>query len=306
MKSIYLFLSAMLLINTSCSNNDDVSSEVVSEDEYFNLDVGGIKLPLAIRNSYEYNSGGINQIGDDLFLLYANYGFGSSSEQTHNLKIYFDKTGGTINVHQVSHGINSPGFFNYRNYENYPSNYFNITIISLDEVNKRIKLNFSGKLYLNETNMNSESIDINGNLDIFYGVGDSPYYGIVVYGIEQYCSANFNNNQWVARNEKYLSAFTASDPYRIELFFANAAPVGSYNFNPLSSENYVRLSKFNTSTLNYDYYNCTGVASYSYKEFHGLTRYSFIGTFNFIAVNPNDPSDIIQVTEGVFRSYQQY
>lgn len=295
----------MLLIGGSCSNNDDISSQD-STDEYFNLDIGGIKLPLAIRNSYEYNSGGINQIGDDIFLLYANYGFGSSSEQTHNLKIYFDKTGGTINVHQESHGINSPGFFNYRNYENYPSNYFDINIISLDEVNKRIKLNFSGKLYLNEADMNSESIEINGNLDILYEASESTYYGIVVNGIEQYCSANFNANRWIARNEKYLSVFTASDPYRIEIFFANSAAIGSYNFNPSSSENYVRLSKFNTSTLNYDYYNCTGVASYSYKEFHGLTRYSFIGTFSFIAVNPNDPSDIIQLTDGVFRSYQQY
>jgi hypothetical protein len=58
--------------------------------------------------------------------------------------------------------------------------------------------------------------------------------------------------------------------------------------------------------MTYDYYIISGQVGYTYREYHGYTYYSFIGTFSFTATNPNNPTDIIQVTNGVFRSYQQF
>ena len=42
------------------------------------------------------------------------------------------------------------------------------------------------------------------------------------------------------------------------------------------------------------------------REFSKDHNYSFIGTFSFMAVNPNNSADVIQVTNGEFRSYQHF
>ncbi|MFT3795036.1 hypothetical protein [Flavobacterium sp.] len=124
-------------------------------------------------------------------------------------------------------------------------------------------------------------------------------------GVPQYCNAKFNTVDWKAWTEPQNSIFTSTDAYRIETHFAVTTTPGSYAINE-SSGNYVRFSKFNTATLTYDYYNVTGTIAHSYREFHGAASYSYIGTFNFTAVNPNNPSDVIQVTDGTFRSYQKF
>ncbi len=304
MKRIVTFLFSLVLFCSGCSSSDSTTPaepEPVDE-QYFRLNVGGIELPLS--RGANFNRGAIDLKGD-VFLINALYGYDSSSPQLHQLSIHFDKNGAIIDAKQRSNSIDYFGSYDYINYENFPSNYFHINIISLDEVNKKIKLNFTGKLYLNKKDMNSEAIDISAELNQDYGIIETPY-GIRVNDIEQYCSAKFNNATWIARKETYYSQFTAPDAYKIETHFASSATPGSYNFTSASTDNYIRFSKFNIATLTYDYYNVTGTITHSYREFHGLKKYSFIGTFSFTAVNPNNPADVIQVTEGVFRSYQQY
>jgi hypothetical protein len=302
MKKIAIFLFSLVLFCSGCSSNDSTTLEEITNEQYFRLNVGGVELPLS--PDANFNRGAIDMTGD-VFLIHAEYGYDSSSPQLHLLKIYFDKSGAIIEAKQQSYSVDFFGSYDYLNYENFPSNYFHINIISLDEVNKKIKLNFTGKLYLNNTDMNSEAITISAELNQNYGIIETPY-GIRVNDIEQYCSAKFNNVPWIARKEKYYSEFTAPDAYKIETHFTSNATPGSYDFTPSSTDNYIRFSKFNIGTLTYDYYNVTGVIAHSYREFHGLTNYSFIGSFSFTAVNPNNPSDVIQVTDGIFRSYQQY
>lgn len=311
MKKIIAFLLFSILLCSSCANDtasspvtNPVNQPIQTNSEYFRINVGGIQLPLAIRNSSELNSGYMIKDSDDLYHLSAIIGFGFYSDQNHRLEIIFDKNGKIIKAEQVSQDFF--GTLEYKNYQNFPSNYFQINVVSLDEANMRIKLTFTGNLYLNSLDFNSEALTISGDLDMKYTMNQGASIGILVNGIEQYCSANFNNVLWKARCENQYSAFTAPDPYKLEIHFASSATIGSYNFNPTSSDNYVKFSKFNTLTLSYDYYNTTGIVSYTYREFHGASKYSFIGTFNFTAVNPNNSSDIIQVTDGKFRSYQQY
>lgn len=192
----------------------------------------------------------------------------------------------------------------YNNYINFPSNYFLATDFSIDETNKKIKFKFNGKLYFDQRSLASESRDLQGDVDMMYtDQGDDPF-PIVINNVEQYCRANFNATPWFARFEHTFSSFTDENPYKIEINFANSPTPGSFNFTSASTSNYVRLSKFNTTTLTYDYYNVNGQVAYSYREYHGGTKYSFIGTFSFTAVNPNNAADIIQVNDGVFRSYQ--
>jgi len=57
----------------------------------------------------------------------------------------------------------------------YSAHYFEFNVISIDEVNKRIKGSFSGYLYADPLNLNSEQKFISGNFDIYY-YDVVPYY----------------------------------------------------------------------------------------------------------------------------------
>ena len=239
MKRIVIFLFSLVLFCSGCSSSDSTTPAELVNVQYFRLNVGGIELPLSRDGNF--NRGAIDLKGD-VFFINAQYGYDSSSPQLHQLTIYFDKNGAIIDAKQNSFSIDFFGSYNYMNYENFPSNYFHINIISLDEVNKKIKLNFTGKLYLKETDMNSEAINISAELNQNYGIIEAPYE-IRVNDIEQYCSAKFNNATWIARKEKYYSQFTAPDAYKIETHFASSATPGSYNFTPASADNCIKFSK---------------------------------------------------------------
>ena len=308
MRKLILIIVLGILV-MSCSSDDQKVLPETIDEEYFNLNFGGILLSVdPNNNSASFNRASIIRNGD-YFTLDVICGFSSSSNEQNFLRFFFDKNGKLIYAERKANSASIVGLLYYNNYHNFPSHYFNISFLSLDEFNKRVKLNFSGNLYLNKNNLNSESVFLNGELDMTYIVPDQEedyINNIKVNGIDQYCSAKFNNLPWKAWFEDSYSEFTSSDEYKLEPHFSSNTNVGSYNFNPTSTDNYVRFSKFNTITHNYDYYNVSGQVSYSYREFHGLGKYSFIGSCNFTATNPNNPSDVIQVTDGVFRSYQQF
>lgn len=302
----------LVVVCTSCSNSDVSSTDpVVAANDYFNLNVSGTQFSLS-TDFNKVNAGNIYWNG---YAFYVGIALGQSlAASNHKIELYFDRTGKVISVKDYSMDGNS-GTYTYFNYPNFPANYFNVNIISLDEVNHKIKLEFLGNLYLNKTDLNSESIAIQGELNMSY-VADlnmdpnqDPY--ININQIPQGCTAKFNNIVWKAFREdldysQSSSVFTASDPYKIETHFALNAAVGSYNFTSASTDNYIKFSKFNTTTLVYDYYNVTGFIAYSYREFHGAEMYSFIGTFGFTAVNPSNPADTVTVTDGNLKSYQYY
>ena len=301
MKKSVLRILLLTLIFTGCSTNDSASKE------YFNFSVGGIDFSLVPNGeSDSFNRAQVLRNGD-LFVIIIVMGFTSDSLEQNFYKIYFDKNGNVIYAERKADSSSAGGLsLTFKNYPDFSSNYFTINILSINESSKKIRLNFSGNLYYHESNLNSESVLIEGDLDMTYNENQELNYDIKFNGIDQYCSAKLNSLPWKAWQEYTFSQFTSTDAYKIEPHFASDSNVGSYNFNATSTDNYVRFSKFNTSTLTYDYYIVTGQVAYSYKEFHGGNMYSFIGTFNFTATNPNNPSDVIQVTDGVFRSYQQF
>jgi hypothetical protein len=53
--------------------------------------------------------------------------------------------------------------------------------------------------------------------------------------------------------------------------------------------------------MDYTIYNCTGTMTLSSVEPFNITAEMLTGTFSFTAVNPTDSSDVIQVTDGIFK-----
>lgn len=298
MKFPLMFL-VLSFLTFGCSSNDD---NTTANNTNFKLVVDGVEYNVPPRNNSEDLGGTIGKGGDKISISIVQGDLNNTDSKLF-LNLIFSTSGKFISGNMRFFSYN---FFNptYYNFIHFPSNYFQVSSFNLDEVNKKIQMKFKGKLFENKELLNSDSRDIEVELNTDYTDNGNVSDPLTFNGIEQYCRANFNSTPWFARFEHTASSFTNEDAYKIETHFANTEATGSYNFTSSSTDNYVKLSKFNTVTLIYDYYNVTGQVAYTYREFHGANRYSFIGTFSFTAVNPNNPSDIIQVTNGEFRSYQ--
>ena len=303
MKNSILILIIGLLIASCTSSNNDSSDSNSNRLDRFNLLIDDVNFGLPNSQDINYQVT-VSKKADIISLIMTN-GDLNNTDSMLNMSLNFTKNGKFLSGTLF---FNSNNFFNprYNNFIDFPSNFFNCTLLELDEVNKRVKINFEGKLYENKNYITSDSRQISGQLNLPYTDNGTQSDPLVVNGIEQYCRANINSVSWFARFENSYSAFTDEGAYKIETHFVNSPTPGNYNFNSSSTVNYVKFSKYNPITMTYDYYTISGQVGYTYREYHGFTYYSFIGTFSFTATNPNNPADIIQVTNGVFRSYQQF
>lgn len=303
MKSrLLILIIGFFIASCTSSNNDSANNNSLSQDR-FNLVIDGVNLGLPTSQDVNYVIS-VYKKGDVIQLGVYNGDF-NNTDSALTLSLNFSKYGKFISGTLF---FNSFNYYNprYNNFIDFTSNFFNCTLLELDEVNKRVKINFDGKLYENKNSLTSDSRHLSGQLNLPYTDNGNQSDPLVVNGIEQYCRVNINSAPWFARFENSYSAFTDEGAYKIETHFVNSPTPGNYNFNSSSTDNYVKFSKYNPITMTYDYYNITGQVGYTYREYHGSTYYSFIGTFSFTATNPNNPADIIQVTNGVFRSYQQF
>jgi len=293
---LFLLLSVLFAGCSGDDTNEQAQTVVPGDGQYFNLKVNGTDLSFDTTNIYSPNNYRFS-IKGNVFTLAAHFG-------PNHLLINFDKNGKFLGANLDVPSVYDV-FIGYDSYENFPSNYFNLRILSLDENAKRIKVSFFGKLYRFEDDLNSESFDIeSGEFDLKYEGDETAYSGIIFNYSHDNCSANFNGTPWVATKE-YYGVFSTDDPYKLLIHFAPGMSPGTFNFSfPSSSATYVKLYKFNTSTLIYDEYEVTGQIAFTYKENHGANDYTYFGTFNCTAVNPENSADTIQITNGKFISYQ--
>ena len=302
---INIFLVLVFLSGCSSDSPAVPNPDPVAPTDFCKMSVDGTQF---IFDPIQNNSpnAAYARITGDKFTITLNSLFYAGSTNWTRFELVFTKQGKFMSCTRYS---------NFSNYKNFPAHYFNLTIDSIDEINKKIKLHFSGKIYLNKLNLNSEANELNGELSMQYTGDETAYSGLSMGpGIPQHCTANFNGTPWKALFEDSYSVFTAEDPYKVFIHFGvNATQPGTYPIalgNPDANgdlnrlETYIAFYKFNTETLHFDRYIVTGEVAYSYREFYGGNQYSYMGRFNFTAVNPANPQDVIQVTDGDFRSYQ--
>ncbi len=296
MRQILTLLLFFALVLSSCSS-DDAPSNSGNGSTYFKLKINGTDFAPQL-NKYSVILQG------NIFTVVIN-----NDQINGDFTLRFDKreNGKLLDIEVELHDERF-GIAGYKNYINYPSNYFDVNLISLDENSNTVKASFSGKLYYRNGDLNSEAIDVAGEFSADYEDGGGPQ---IMYDI--HCTAKFNGNPWEAVFTNFQSnwgprmTFTTYDPYKIDIRFApNNNQTGTFDVTPTSAENYIKLAKFNTTTLTYDYYDVSGNLDYYYKEFHGATNYTYFGSFNFTAVNPNNPADVIEVIDGQFISGHSY
>ena len=302
MRKFYLFTASLFFMFTGCSS-DPIVQPVIPEN-YVYLSVNDTKV---FSTDDQENLFVLTPAYIYFDVIFVNIHYGKVGYIWNDLNLYISKEGKLIKAELQSRTAEMD--VRYNNYKNFPLNYFAISDFEMDEATSRIKFKLDGKLYLDSNNLNSESVNLKGEFNTIYekNLGVIRSYFFDNYsGLPQYCNAKINDELWTARFEATYGVFTSSDPYKFEIYFDQNVIPGSYDFNTGSTAAFIKFAKFNTTTLVFDYYEVEGIVSHSYREFHGANRYSFVGTYSFTATNPNNPSDVIQVTDGNFTSFQQY
>lgn len=286
-KARVLFWILPLVMLLSCSSDDEnevividvPAAEVTPQPSVMNININGEERETWSR---AYKSEG--------FFIFQ-FGFGQITVHE----------SGRFGYYTMKILDGQPGFDKiYTSFASFSSNYFEFHLDSHNDVTKRVKGYFSGYVYRNG-NIAAESKFVNGTIDMAY---EDLIPSITGLGN----SAKINGAQWLQTNYNSTrgtgSAYGnvtrngySDDVYKIAIHYQpNNTQVGTYNFTSTDATNKVTLSKFNPSSLTYTDYICTGTLNINLK-----VESIFGGTYQFTAVNPNNPSDIIQVTDGNFK-----
>ncbi|HMI08175.1 MAG TPA: hypothetical protein VK528_11550 [Flavobacterium sp.] len=291
MKNTLSILFCIILATVAgCSSNDDdpVTVPVVETPSVFKMDVNGVE-------KYNISSAVVFKTENTILIKLSNTN-----------RISFDASG-QFGFFKLDLDLPSPGqtslFYSFREFS---SNYFDFNLEQIDEVHKRIKGTYSGYLYANEANLNSEIKYVSGYFDL-------AYRDLVptVSGLKNH--ARINGNDWNRTNKYSIQAADGIGTHVIQHDLSDGeykimvnydlthTPVGTYNFIPADATNKIQLAKFDTVTNTYINYNCTGTLVITKREGD-----IFGGTYQFTAVNPNNPADVIQVTDGDFKLVYYY
>lgn len=299
MRKIFLMLLCLVSLLPGCSSDDgsDAAStpNVAVPTDLVTLKVNGVEIPLYrdymddIQVGQFYNNlvSGV-MLSDRRFSLSASfqgksfYVFFSASEKFIRMVV---QSGGSFSA-------NEPYWVDYENYPYYTSHYID-TEIHHDVANQKVSAKFSGMLYSDADNLQSEAMFV--ELDI----KEQPYEVHTSPVLTDEVTANVNGVTWDGVT-MINGAYISDDAYKLALSVPDIT-YGNYSFSPTTTGNRMVLYKFNTETLIYDAFETTGTLTLQQRYMPYPTSYMHVGTFSLTAVNPADPSEVVQVTDGNFR-----
>ncbi|MDI1257060.1 MAG: DUF6252 family protein [Flavobacterium sp.] len=277
-----LFISVLF---ASCSSSDDGGSS--SAEDYFHYKLDGTDIELttitAIRSGDSFEVLGQTAAGTSMYFSFNQYGDLNRAGNTPD------------NISDVSWKNSA--------YE-FSSHYFNFELVSIDAANKKVKINYSGKLYEDEFDLDSAFSTVEGSLYVTYTDVVPQVAGLGV-------AAKIAGQDWHAvKSSTSISNGLSSiiensdDEYQLSFYVDENTAVGNYTFNAASQDHKVVLSKYNTTTN--EYVDYVGSGSITITENTSGIGYSLIvGTYSFTATNPNDNSQI-QVTNGTIKEVYSF
>lgn len=281
MSKIKLFIGLFIYsILISCSSN----SENNKIQQYFNFTKDGQQVLITQWDTYNYpDQEGFEVVG--------------KNNTGGNVSVSFDKYGSLNRVRLIQ--PNGSDFSTKNNFYDFSSNYFKFELIAIDEINKTVKVDFSGKLYENEFDLNSKYSIVSGS---FYLVVDNLFYTS-----EKGVDAKFNGKDWHSVKANLNSTLlggdvilkvASDDEYEIAIYFNSLdTKTGQYAFNSTSTNNKVVLSKYDLLTNKYIKYICDGTMNID-SNYQSVIQ----GTFNLTATDPIGNTHI-QVTNATFRNF---
>lgn len=280
----------LLLFIISCSSDGSDSDEISNKDSFnykYENESVNINSWQAVKSENTIAISGTGDAGEVVFFQFNVFG---------NLSSVTVLTGETDDV----------GFQkSYYSYEYFKSNYFNFDLVGIDEANKRVSVKFSGDLYEEEYDIDSESRNIEGSFNVKYTEVTPQISGLEV-------SAKINGDSWYSTST-FLSAGSSTSPLSLihysddENFisytiYPNEVNTGTYQFDQNSTVYKIDFSQYDPITNDFINYETTGVFTIDeYNVGFGISQIK--GTFSLIAKNEDE---VITITEGKINDVYSY
>jgi len=289
MKKLHFFACLFVTVLTVSCASDDSGENPGGEN---------------FQSSFEYVSGGstMNIIGSQASKSGNSMAVVAADAEGNSIQFEFDKFGNLGAVSASPADFELPSVYSHQNFSGH---YFTFNLIAIDEVNKTVKATFSGKLYEDDEDLNSDFTEISGSFWINYTEVTPTVPGLEV-------SAKIDGNDWYSTNSyttngtgnwsTFIHHELGDDEYKIMLGFDDEnMSAGIHTFTPATETIYATIAKYNLETKMYEKFDATGTLEITGTETFGIITI-VSGTYSFTAVNPNDSSETIQVTNGKFKS----
>lgn len=284
----FVFLIALL---TSCSSDDGNGDNSGPFTQFFEHSFEGQEINITQWQAVK-SENNLEVLG--------------TSPDGSSISVSFNKFGNVNDISTTSAISSSdPWMFSYYNYS---SNYIDFELVSIDEVNKRVEVNYSGKVYEDAYNITSSFSNIEGSFHVNYVEATPQLSGLQftakLQGQDWHSVKSVTSRIGSGLND-YSLQHASDDEYVLSLKFNHETTnEGVYNFSSSAESNKVVLLKYNTTSHEYIEYECAGTLDLTEKTSLGFF-YLVEGTFSFTATNPDDNTQI-QVTNGVFKDIYTY
>lgn len=206
----FLFLVAL---TASCSSSDSGGSSTAST-----FVLNGANVALTSSSA---------QRSENSFAIIADASDGSS------IQILFNKFG---NLEEFSYWDATDS---YKNHEYYKSHYFTFNLISVNESTHKVKVSFSGTVYLDEWDLTSATKEVSGTFDLPYITQTPTLTGLglscKIAGNDWY-ETDFWDNGFGNVDRKYIND---DDKMIIMRFTDEEIAAGTYAFTTSRSESVV-------------------------------------------------------------------
>jgi hypothetical protein len=282
---LFAFISLSLL-SVSCSSDGGDSAPVDTNDSFLYTNDGTpvtLNAWQALRSEDTFEVQGETADGASIYFRFDAHG---------NL----DRAGSTPPTTSSDPWLNS--------FADFTSNYFNFDLVSIDEATQMVKVTYSGKLYEEEYDLNSTFSQVSGEFNLHYT-------NVTPAVPNMHFTAKIDGDNWYGvKSGKSIYGFTdvhlwnaSADAYQFDVNFnSDNLAVGTYPFTAASTQNRVVFSKYNTATNSYVDYISSGTFTVTEILDYSPGIQILSGSFNITAVNPIDSSDVIQVTQGSFKT----
>lgn len=293
MKPVSFLLCLCFLFFSSCSNDDSDNQSVEQPSNNNNNNIAEVNINGELVTNNYFVDKKFYKVEDEFYII---------DGLEINKLISFNKNGefGSFSWNFFNNQTNTYKVF--YSYNPYSSHFFRLNIEEIDEVNKKIKINFNGEMYGDPNSLQSEGKYVNGRI-----VAD--YIDVIpaVFGLKN--TAKINGQNWTRTNsvqENGVSATIQNEyndkEYRIRIFYRiGITSVGTYNFTSTDQINKVEISKYDLITNSYINYNCTGQL-----KILNIFQTQIKGEYSFTGVNPNNSADVVTVTNGEFKIISVY
>jgi|GEM_PF-1351110 len=291
-----LFVLFVSVAVASCSSDDgepvNNGNNPINEDDYFNYTIDGEEQDMVSW---------IAQRSEGSFAV------SGTSASGRVVELQFNQWGNVGDVMTLSDDFEIPW---RNNYHYFRSNYFDFELVSIDEVNKKVKVNFSGKVYDEEYDINSDFSTIEGSFVVTYtnvtpvvaGLGVSA----TVDGEEWHDSDGDQSGGFFSGEDLTINASNDSK-YTIGIVTNHdTTETGEYTFGPGDSSNKMKLFVYNTEThYEEEWTTVSGTMEITEKTV-GMQLTILAGTFSFTAENP-ETGETVTISNGAFKkAYSNY